>query len=141
MLDALSTDNRGIFKLVIKTMLIHLHEQQAIPKLGPSRSLYMGLFLYSAGMLLFGLATQGWMMFAFTIVYCLGGIAGPALQGIISSHVPPNEQGELQGALTSLMSVTSIIGPLLMTNLFAWFTRKDAPIFLPGAPFLAGSAW
>jgi DHA1 family tetracycline resistance protein-like MFS transporter len=79
------------------------------------------------------------MMFAFTVVYCLGGIAGPALQGIISSHVPANEQGELQGALTSLMSVTSIIGPPLMTNLFAYFTQSKAPIFLPGAPFLAGS--
>jgi DHA1 family tetracycline resistance protein-like MFS transporter len=110
-----------------------------IPRLGQSKSLYTGLFLYSLGMLLFGLATQGWMMFAFTVVYCLGGIAGPALQGIISSHVPPNEQGELQGALTSLMSVTSIIGPLLMTNLFAYFTSAGAPFQLPGAPFLAGS--
>ena len=91
-------------------------------------------------MLLFGFASQGWMMFVFSIIYCLGGIAGPALQGIISSHVPANEQGELQGALTSLMSATSIIGPLIMTNLFAYFTDKGAPVHFPGAPFIAGAA-
>lgn len=125
----------GLMIAIVQAGLIRV----IIPKLGQSKSLYTGLFLYSAGMLLFGLATQGWMMFAFTVVYCLGGIAGPALQGIISSHVPANEQGELQGALTSLMSVTSMVGPPLMTNLFAYFTQKDAPVFLPGAPFLAGS--
>jgi MFS transporter, DHA1 family, tetracycline resistance protein len=109
------------------------------PRLGNERSIYLGLFLYSIGMLLFAFATQGWMMFAFLIPYCLGGIAGPALQSIISGHVPPNEQGELQGALTSLMSATSIIGPPLMTNLFYYFTQKNAPIHFPGAPFLLGS--
>jgi DHA1 family tetracycline resistance protein-like MFS transporter len=90
-------------------------------------------------MVLFAFATQGWMMFAFCTIYCLGGIAGPAIQGIISSHVPSNEQGELQGALTSLMSATSIVGPLLMTNLFSFFTRPTTPIYFPGAPFLMGA--
>jgi DHA1 family tetracycline resistance protein-like MFS transporter len=110
-----------------------------IPKIGQEKSLYFGLLLYSIGMVLFAFATQGWMMFAFCIVYCLGGIAGPAIQGIISSHVPPNEQGELQGALTSLMSATSIVGPLLMTHLFSYFTRPSAPVYFPGAPFLMGA--
>ena len=110
-----------------------------IPKIGQEKSLYIGLLLYSIGMLLFAFASEGWMMFAFCTVYCLGGIAGPALQGIISSHVPPNEQGELQGALTSLMSATSIVGPLLMTNLFSYFTRPTAPVYFPGAPFLMGA--
>ena len=90
-------------------------------------------------MLLFGLATQSWMMFAFLVPYCLGGIAGPALQSIITVHVPANEQGELQGALTSLMSATSIVGPLIMTNLFAYFTGPKAPIHFAGAHFLLGS--
>ncbi len=110
-----------------------------IPKLGQKNSLYVGLGLYAFGFILFAFATQGWMMFAFLIPYCLGGIAGPALQGIISSQVPPNEQGELQGALTSLMSATSIIGPLLMTQLFGYFTAADAPIYFPGAPMLMGA--
>jgi len=110
-----------------------------IPKLGQKRSLYVGLALYSFGFVLFAFATQGWMMFAFLVPYCLGGIAGPAIQGIISSQVPANEQGELQGALTSLMSVTSIIGPLLMTQLFGYFTASNAPVYFPGAPMLMGA--
>ncbi|MFZ6025834.1 MAG: TCR/Tet family MFS transporter [Bacteroidota bacterium] len=109
------------------------------PKIGNEKSIYLGLGLYALGLLLFAFATQGWMMFIFLIPYCLGGIAGPALQSIISGHVPPNEQGELQGALTSLMSATSIIGPPLMTNLFAYFTKKEAPVYFPGAAFFLGA--
>ena len=109
------------------------------PKLGNERSVYIGLALYALGLLLFAFASQTWMMFAFLIPYCLGGIAGPALQSIISGAVPSNEQGELQGALTSLMSATSIIGPLVMTNLFAYFTKADAPVHFAGAPFLLGA--
>ncbi|RYD73172.1 MAG: MFS transporter, partial [Sphingobacteriales bacterium] len=110
------------------------------PKLGPKRSVYVGLFLYVIGFVLFAFATQGWMMFAFLVPYCLGGIAGPALQGIISNQVPDNEQGELQGGLTSLMSVTSIVGPPLMTGLFAYFTGKNAPVQFAGAPYLLAAA-
>jgi DHA1 family tetracycline resistance protein-like MFS transporter len=109
------------------------------PRLGNDRSVYVGLGFYALGMLLFAFANQSWMMYAFLVPYCLGGIAGPALQGIISGHVPPNEQGELQGALTSLMSVTSIIGPLIMTNLFYFFTKTSAPVYFPGVSFLLGA--
>jgi DHA1 family tetracycline resistance protein-like MFS transporter len=110
-----------------------------IPKIGQEKSLYIGLFLYSLGVLLFAFAANTWMMFAFCVIYCLGGIAGPAIQGIISSHVPPNEQGELQGSLTSLMSLTTIFGPVLMTALYSYFTKADAPVYFPGAPFLMGA--
>jgi MFS transporter, DHA1 family, tetracycline resistance protein len=109
------------------------------PRIGNEKSIYVGLGLYALGLLLFAFATEGWMMFVFLIPYCLGGIAGPALQSIISGHVPPNEQGELQGALTSLMSATSIVGPLVMTNLFAYFTHKEAPVYFPGAAFFLGA--
>lgn len=109
------------------------------PKLGDEKSIYVGLGFYSMGLFLFSFATEGWMMFVFLIPYCFGGIAGPALQSIISGNVPKNEQGELQGALTSLISATSIVGPLLMTNLFAWFTRPEAPLKFAGAPFFAGA--
>ena len=109
------------------------------PKLGNEKSIYLGLGLYALGLLLFAFASESWMMFVFLIPYCLGGICGPALQSIISGHVPPNEQGELQGALTSLMSATSIIGPPMMTNLFAYFTGPKAPVYFPGASFLLGS--
>lgn len=110
-----------------------------IPKLGPRNSVFVGLSLYAVGFVLFAFATQGWMMFVFMVPFSLGGLAGPSLQGIISNQVPPNEQGELQGALTSLISVTSIIGPLLMTNLFAYFTNPASSVQFPGAPFLMGA--
>ncbi len=106
------------------------------PILGNKKSIYIGLMLYALGLLLFAFASQGWMMFVFLIPYCLGGIAGPALQSIISKAVPKNEQGELQGALTSLISVTAIFGPPLMTGLFAYFTKPSAPVHFSGAAFL-----
>jgi DHA1 family tetracycline resistance protein-like MFS transporter len=121
----------GLLVAIIQGGLIRI----IIPKLGQSNAIYLGLCLYAVGLVLFGTATASWMMFAYLIPYCLGGIAGPALQGLISSQVPANEQGELQGALTSLMSVTSIIGPVMMNGLFAYFTSSDAPIYLPGASF------
>lgn len=109
------------------------------PKLGNEKSVYLGILLYAIGLLLFAFASQTWMMFLFLIPYCLGGICNPALQSIMSGAVPKNEQGELQGALTSLISVTTIIGPLMMTILFSFFTNKNAPIHFAGAPFLLGS--
>ncbi|WJK00532.1 TCR/Tet family MFS transporter [Elizabethkingia anophelis] len=105
------------------------------PKIGNERSIYYGLGLYAIGMLLFAFATESWMMFAFLVPYCLGGICGPALQSVITGNVSKQEQGELQGALTSLMSATAIIGPPLMTNLFFYFTHDHAPFQFPGAPF------
>jgi len=109
------------------------------PKIGNEKSVYFGLGLYALGLLLFSFASESWMMFVFLIPYCLGGIAGPALQSIISGHVPSNEQGELQGALTSLISVTSIVGPLLMTNSFAFFTGPHQPFYFPGIAFFIGA--
>jgi DHA1 family tetracycline resistance protein-like MFS transporter len=105
------------------------------PKIGNERSIYYGLGLYAVGMLLFAFATESWMMFAFLVPYCLGGICGPALQSVITGNVSKQEQGELQGALTSLMSATAIVGPPLMTNLFFYFTHDQAPFQFPGAPF------
>jgi MFS transporter, DHA1 family, tetracycline resistance protein len=109
------------------------------PKIGQKRAVYLGLVLYAIGLLLFAFACKGWMMYAILVPYCLGGISGPALQGIISSQVPDNEQGELQGGLTSLISLTSIVGPPLMTNIFSYFTGKSTSIYFPGAPFLLGA--
>jgi DHA1 family tetracycline resistance protein-like MFS transporter len=109
------------------------------PVLGNEKSVYTGLLLYSAGLFLFAFASQSWMMFVFLIPYCLGGIAGPAIQSIMSSSVPSNEQGELQGALTGLLSLTAIVGPPMMTGLFAYFTKPTAPVHFSGAAFLLGA--
>ena len=108
------------------------------PKLGNQKSIYIGIALYALGMFLFASATQGWMMFVFLIPYCLGGISGPALQAVISSQVPANEQGEIQGTLASLMSASAIIGPPMMSTIFYFFTHKEAPFQFAGAPFFLG---
>lgn len=110
-----------------------------VPKIGNEKSIYIGLGLYALGLILFAFASEGWMMFAFLVPYCLGGICGPSLQSVISVHVPPNQQGELQGSLTSLMSLTTIFGPLIMNNTFAYFTSSKAPFHMPGVHFLIGA--
>lgn len=125
----------GVLVAFVQGFLI----RKIIPRLGQTKSIYLGMSFSAIGLLLFGLATESWMMFVFLIPYCLGGIAGPSIQGVISSQVPANEQGELQGALTSLMSLCGVFGPLLMTNLFAFATAKNGPIYLPGAPFFLAS--
>lgn len=122
----------GILIAVVQGGLIRVIN----PRLGAKRSVYFGLILYAIGLTFFGFASASWMMYAALVPYCLGGICGPSLQGIMSSQVKANEQGELQGALTSLMSLTSVVGPPLMTGLFAKFTAPDAPIYFPGAAFI-----
>jgi len=108
------------------------------PKLGNVKSIYLGLTLYTLGMFLFAFAYQGWHMYVILIPYCMGGIAGPALQSMVSGQVPANEQGEIQGVLTSLMSASAIIGPPLMSGLFYHFTQPTAATLFPGAPFILG---
>ena len=125
----------GIMIAIVQGGLIRF----IMPKLGQHRAIYVGLVLNMISLVLFGLANQGWMMYAILLPYAIAGIAGPAMQGIMSSEVPANEQGELQGGLTSVMSLTSIVGPLLMNNLFAYFTMASAPFLFPGAPFMAGA--
>ncbi len=108
------------------------------PRLGNAKSIYVGMALYTVGMVLFAFASEGWMMFLFLIPYCLAGIAGPALRAIISINVLPTEQGEIQGTIASVMSAATIIGPPVMSSLFYFFTHKDAPIQFPGMPFILG---
>ncbi len=124
----------GLLVALVQGVLVRYTQ----PKLGNEKSVYAGLLLYSLGLFLFAFASESWMMFAFLVPYCMGGIAGPALQSIIAHKVPNNEQGEIQGALTSLVSLTSIAGPPLMTGLFAYFTKPSAPVHFSGAAFLLG---
>jgi len=110
------------------------------PWLGIKKSIVYGLLIYMVGNILFAFANREWMMFVFMIPYCLGGFANPAMQAAMANQVPANEQGELQGAVTSLQSLSSIAGPLLMTNLFYFFTSKTpGSVYFPGVPFLAAS--
>lgn len=125
----------GIMVSIVQGWLI----RKTIPKFGEKKSVFIGLFFEITGLTLFAFANQGWMMFVFLVPYALGGIGTPALQGIISNQVPDDQQGELQGAINSLNSITYIIGPLLMNNVFYYFTKPNAPIIFAGAPFILGS--
>ena len=119
----------GVLSALVQGVLI----RWLIPKIGQKRSVYFGMMFYTVGLIFFGYAFEGWMMYPAMVVYCLGGIAGPALQGIMSNQVESNAQGELQGALSSMMSATAIVGPVMMTSIFSFFSGADAPFHLPGA--------
>ena len=105
---------------------------------GQRKTVYIGFFLWTLGMFLFAFAGNQWLLLLYIIPYCVGGIAGPTVQSIVSNKVPDNQQGELQGALTSLISVAAIIGPIAMTAIFYFFTNDSAVIYFPGAPFFLG---
>lgn len=125
----------GVMAVVVQGFLI----RPAIKRFGERRAIVMGLSISVFSFFLYGIATE-WMMYAIIIVGALSGIAGPAIQGMVAGTVRADEQGKVQGALTSLLSITSIVAPLLFTTgLFAYFTSPVAPIALPGAPFFLGS--
>jgi DHA1 family tetracycline resistance protein-like MFS transporter len=107
-------------------------------RIGNSKAMLIGLTLYTIGMAGFGLAPSGtWMLIAI-LPYCLGGINGPAIQSLMTESVPSNAQGELQGIITSVQSITSIIGPVMMAGIFSHFTRSGNTYF-PGAAFITAA--
>ena len=122
----------GLMAAIVQGGLIRI----IIPKIGNIKSVYFGMIFYIIGLTLFAFANKSWMIFAIVIPFSLGGITGPALQGIMTNNISDDEQGEFQGGITSLVSLTAIIGPLLMTNLFSYYTSDQSSIYFPGAPFL-----
>jgi DHA1 family tetracycline resistance protein-like MFS transporter len=112
----------------------------AVARFGELRTLIIALIVAVIGMVLFGLASQGWMMYAVTALYCIGlGLLNPAVQGLLSKSVPATEQGLLQGAMASVMTGTAVIGPPLANGLFAVSIGAHATVELPGAPFFLGA--
>ncbi|MCL4127217.1 UNVERIFIED_CONTAM: hypothetical protein GTU68_027667 [Idotea baltica] len=124
----------GLLVAIVQGGLIGI----VVRTLGEHKTVIYGFLLWTVGMILFSMATESWMIYLFLIPYALGGVAGPALQGILSNKVPVNEQGNLQGALTSMMSLTTIIGPAIAAGLFYKFTGDHAVTYFPGAPYIAG---
>lgn len=108
----------------------------AVNWLGERRAVIVGLSIDIASLIFLGFVTSGPLLLAVIPVFSFGAVAMPALQGIMSRNVPDNSQGELQGVMGSLSSLSMIISPLLMTQTFYLFTARDAAIYLPGAPFL-----
>jgi MFS transporter, DHA1 family, tetracycline resistance protein len=130
----------GITSAVIQGLL----SRKLIPILGERASLFGGILIGILAFAGYALATEGWMIYAIIVAASIGGIAGPAAQGIASKAVPPNEQGLLQGAFASLNSIAMIFGPLAAAGAFHYFTSRPAGESLPGggggSPFWLGTA-
>lgn len=111
-----------------------------VPWLGERRAILMGLTVAVTGMLAYAFVPVGWMVYPIMVLGMFGWtIAQPSVQGLMSRSVPPNEQGLLQGAISSLMNLTSIVGPPIWTGLFGYFVSPAALVIFPGAAFLAAS--
>jgi len=111
-----------------------------VPKLGERRAIVLGFLLMTVGFIAYALVPQGWMIYPAIMIGSLGGIANPAMQSVMSKQAGPSSQGELQGAVASLASIAAIISPLFMTQLFSRFSMPEAPVHLPGAPYLVAGA-
>lgn len=107
-----------------------------IPRWGDPKALVYGTIVGAFAYFGLAFATTTWMVYVILIAGTLQGISNPALQSIISAQIPPNEQGELQGSLMSLGSLTAVIAPLMFTYLFAKFTHPGAPIQFAGMPYV-----
>ncbi len=126
----------GVMAVIVQGFLI----RPTIRFFGERRTILLGLGISTLTFLFYGLASEGWMMLAVIVFGSLGGVAGPAIQGMVAGSVPPDAQGKVQGALTSLISLSSIFAPIVFTTgLFSYFTSPAAPLELPGAPFFLGA--
>jgi DHA1 family tetracycline resistance protein-like MFS transporter len=105
--------------------------------LGEARALTVGFLLFAVSFMGYAFATAGWQMYFWIVPFSFGTIASVAAMALMSRQVPANAQGELQGAVSSLRSVTACIAPPLLTGLFSYFTSPSAPVQFPGASFFA----
>jgi len=104
--------------------------------IGPTKTAMFGLAVTTIGMFLFSGAVFGWMAYAFLVISSFGGVAGPATQQLMTGVTPKNAQGELQGALASVQSLSqTIIGPLVMTATLSYFSQDNAVVQFKGASF------
>ena len=110
-----------------------------VPRLGERRAALTGILIAAVGYLGYGTATAGWMMFAWLGTWLFGAMVMPTTNALMSHRMPPDAQGELQGAVASLYSLSSILGPPLMTQLFSYFSSPAAPVQFAGAAFIAST--
>jgi DHA1 family tetracycline resistance protein-like MFS transporter len=112
-----------------------------IPRIGERRAIVIGLGVSVLVSVLYGAVNKGWMIYCVMPLGLSGWtIAQPAVQGLMSRAVPSNEQGLLQGAVSSITSLTSIAGPPIWTGLFGYFVSAAAPVIIPGAAFFVSAA-
>lgn len=108
----------------------------AVKKLGERRALMLGLFFGAVGFMIYGLAPTGLVFWIGVPVMALWGLSGPAAQGLMTRRISPSEQGQFQGALSSIVGIAGMIGPTIFTQTFAYFIGPQLGWNLPGAPFL-----
>jgi DHA1 family tetracycline resistance protein-like MFS transporter len=125
----------GLMTAIIQGGVMRL----AIARFGEKTTILLGLSLCVIGYLLYAIVNQGWLMYWVIVINGADFVVKPACQGVLSMQVSAKEQGALQGALASQTALTSIVGPLLATNLFAYFISAGAPFHLPEIPFLLGA--
>ena len=125
----------GMASVVVQVGLIRV----LIPKLGERGAIIWGLLFNFLGFIGFALAPNSAGLIGVMLVWSLSFVAGPATQSLISKQYGPDEQGAIQGALTSLQSLTAIVGPILSTSVYAYFTSPDAPIQAPSSAFILGA--
>ncbi|HTO40039.1 MAG TPA: TCR/Tet family MFS transporter, partial [Rhizomicrobium sp.] len=126
----------GVMFVVGQGFLVRL----VLPRIGERRAILMGLFVSVILTAAYGIVPSGWMVYPIIACGVFGWVlAQPATMGLLSASVPANEQGLLQGALASLTSLTSIVGPPVWTGLFAYFVSPAAPVIIPGAAFFVSA--
>ncbi|WP_298303184.1 TCR/Tet family MFS transporter [uncultured Erythrobacter sp.] len=108
---------------------------KVIERIGPGRTIMLGFAVSLPANLLFAFAPAGYVIIIGIVIGAIGGLTFPAMQQMMSARISEDAQGELQGAIASTMSITAIIGPLIMTNAFSTFA-DDVGLFFPGAPYL-----
>ena len=126
----------GACTIVVQGVLV----RHAVARMGERRTLLLGLTGGTLGFLGYALAGSGGAMMAVVPVAGVMFFSGPPLQGLMARKVQPNEYGLLQGTNASIMGMAGIIGPVLFTQVFAWFLQPHGGLHLPGASFLLGSA-
>ena len=114
--------------------------RRLVPRIGERRAALLGIAIAGIGYAGYGAATATWMMFAWLPTWFFGALVMPSTNALLSHRVPPDAQGELQGAVAALFSLSSIVGPPIMTQIFARTTRASTPVHVPGAVFFVASA-
>ncbi|HTW36328.1 MAG TPA: TCR/Tet family MFS transporter [Rhizomicrobium sp.] len=123
----------GVLSVIVSAVVT----RYVVQWIGETNAVYLGLLVGGIGFAGIAFATEGWMIYAWMPFSMFMALASPSLNAIASHQVGPEEQGELQGALASLQSLSSLVAMPAMAYLFAWFTSTGAPVYFPGAPFLA----
>ncbi|MDF1755551.1 MAG: TCR/Tet family MFS transporter [Verrucomicrobiales bacterium] len=121
----------GIMAVVVQGGLA----RRLIPFLGERKAAIIGTLINISGYVAYGLVTAPWMIYVVIFCGAIGGIATPAIQGLVSRAVGDDEQGGVQGSLSSLQSVAGFVGPILMTSIYGFFISEKVPNQIPGAAF------